>query len=174
MPQEMEDLVIGLKRCHRTSRTVVGADANVSLAPCQEGDGQQRKPMAGSGDGMAAHRGLVGGVHFCGWPGRDDWDQAGAAGQQPEQLGSWTHCNFNGGGLFLLDRVLVSALVLGTSGHWPMDAKLRLERKELWSEVSDDDHSRRGLGSEVRERSVLDADRCERQGAHDRGTMHRS
>ena len=37
MLKEMEDVVINLRRRHRTSRIVVGSDVNVSLAPCLEG-----------------------------------------------------------------------------------------------------------------------------------------
>ena len=55
---------------------------------------------------------------------------------------SWTHKNFNKGVLFQLDYMLVSEQVHGeacvirggyhlNSDHWPIDAFLLLERKEL-------------------------------------------
>ena len=37
MLKEMEDVVINLRRRHRTSRIVIGSDMNVSLAPSLEG-----------------------------------------------------------------------------------------------------------------------------------------
>ena len=37
MLKEMEDVVINLRRRHRTSRIVIGSDLNVSLAPSLEG-----------------------------------------------------------------------------------------------------------------------------------------
>ena len=37
MLKEMEDVVINLRRRHRTSRIVIGSDLNVCLAPSREG-----------------------------------------------------------------------------------------------------------------------------------------
>ena len=45
MLKEMEDVVINLRRRHRTSRIVIGSDLNVSLAPSLEGLTGSRIPF---------------------------------------------------------------------------------------------------------------------------------
>ena len=68
---------------------------------------------------------------------------------------SWTHKNSNKGGLFQLDYMLVSEQVQGeacvvrggyhlNSDHWPIDAFLRLERKEILGTVNQDEFSQQG------------------------------
>ena len=67
---------------------------------------------------------------------------------------SWTHTKSDKGGLFQLDYMLVSEQIQGeacvvrggyhlNSDHWPIDASLRLERKELWCTVNQDEFSQR-------------------------------
>ena len=67
----------------------------------------------------------------------------------------WTHRNFNKGGLFQLDHMLVPEHVQREAcavrcgyhlngDHWPIDGSLRLERKELWSTVNHNEFSQRG------------------------------
>ena len=57
---------------------------------------------------------------------------------------SWTHRKLNGCGLFQLDYMLASEWVQSAarvvrggfdlgSDHWPIDALLQLERKDLWA-----------------------------------------
>ena len=64
----------------------------------------------------------------------------------------WTHKNSNKGGLLQLDYMLVSEHVHGeacvvrggyhlNSDHWPIDGRLRLERRELWGTVNHDEFS---------------------------------
>ena len=68
---------------------------------------------------------------------------------------SWTHRNSNGGGIFQLDYILVSGKVLGIAGvvrggfdlgsdHWPVDAFLRLEQKESWRTLCQNEFSQKG------------------------------
>ena len=74
---------------------------------------------------------------------------------------SWTHKNSNKGGLFQLDYMLVSEQLQGeasvvrggyhlNSDHWPIDVFLRLERKELWGTVNQDEFSQRGWAPKKR------------------------
>ena len=70
-------------------------------------------------------------------------------------MGPWLLLNAqNKGGLFQLDYMLVSEHVQReacvvrcgkhlNSDHWPMNASLRLERKELWCTVKHDEFSQR-------------------------------
>ena len=80
----------------------------------------------------------------------DDGDVRPGSG--PEHEGCWTRCNFNGGGLFQLDYMLVSALVQGTAsvvcgGRFDLNSDQRsfsVRGKVCWGEVRQDDYTQRG------------------------------
>ena len=136
MLKEMEDVVINLRRRHRTYRIVIVSDLNVSLAPSLEGLTGSRIHSNESG---ASSR----------------WREAGCipfvyelcAHLTIASLSHMSHRNSNKGGLFQLDYMLVSEHVHGeacvvrggyhlNSDHWPIDGSLRLERRELWGTVN--------------------------------------
>ena len=79
-----------------------------------------------------------------------------------DHVSSWTHRNSSKGGLFQLDYMLVSEHVQGVasavrggyhlnSDHWPIDAVLRLERKEVWGAVDHNEFSQRGWAPKTEE-----------------------
>ena len=118
----MEDVVINLRRRHRTSRIVIGSDLNVSLAPSLEG--------------------LTGSLIHS--------NANGASSRWREAVTEWMHslrflalCTFDlclclptmerdHDSCWMVRLCVVQGGYHLNSDHWPIDGSLRLERRELW------------------------------------------
>ena len=159
MLKEMEDVVINLRRRHRTSRIVIGSDPNVSLAPSLEGLTGSRIHSNANGAPSRWHHSLRlrARAHLMPFsPQRVDAFPSftlcahlinAFLSHMWNGIACWTHKNSNKGGLFQLDYMLVSEHVHGeacvvrggyhlNSELWPIDGSLRLERKELWGTIN--------------------------------------
>ena len=134
--------------------------------------------MARSSDGLITRSGVASAVHF----------EDGREVKAGVELGTWAvghTAPVTEAATFSWTTHLVASLVQGTasvvcgggfelnSDHRPMDAKLWLERKGLWSEVRQDDYTQRGWAPKSEEGEgaldercgqglVLDADRDKR------------
>ena len=155
MLKEMEDVVINLRRRHRTSRIVIGSDLNVSLAPSLEGLTGSRIHSNANGASSRWRDAVIEWMHSLSLPHVEWYHDA-----------CWTHKNSNKGGLFQLDYMLVSEHVHGeacvvrgghhlNSDHWPINGSLHLERRELWGTVNHDEFSQRGWVPKTDRKSTL-------------------
>ena len=158
MLKEMEDTIINLRRRHRTSRIVIGSDLNVSLAPSRAGlTGTRIHPDVNNASSRWREA-VIEWMHSLRLRALCTFEQSSAVSLpcvEWDRDCSWTHRNANGGGHFQLDYMLVSESVLGAasvvrggyhlnSDHWPIDACLQLEQRELWGAISHDDFTQRG------------------------------
>ena len=156
MLKEMEDVVINLRRRHRTSRIVIGSDLNVSLAPSLEGLTGSRIHSNANGASSRWREAVTEWMHSLRLRALCTFDQCLSLPHvEWDHDACWTHKNSNKGGLFQLDYMLVSEHVHGeacvvrggyhlNSDHWPIDGSLRLERSELWCTINHDEFSQRG------------------------------
>ena len=156
MLKKTEDVVINLRRRHRTSRIVIGSDLNVSVAPSLEGLTGSRFHSNANGASSRLREAVTEWMHSFRLRALCTFDHCFALPHvEWDHDSCWTHRNSNKGGLFQLDYMLVSEHVQGeacvvrggnhlNSEHWPIDGYLRLERKELWSTVNHDEFSQRG------------------------------
>ena len=155
MLKEMEDVVINLRRRHRTSRIVIGSDLNVSLAPSLEGLTGSRIHSNANGAPSRWRGAVTEWMHSLRLRVLCTFDQGLSLPHvEWDHDACWTQKNSNKG-LFQLDYMLVSEHVHGeacvlkggyhlSSDHWPIDGSLRLERKELWGTIDHDEFSQRG------------------------------
>ena len=158
MSKETEGVVINLRRRNRTSRIVIGSDLTVCLAPSREGFTSSRiHPNVNSAsscwrEAVTEWMHSLRLRHLCTFE-LSDCLTVACVGWDHDS--SWTHENSNKGGLFQLDYMLVSGqvqrearVVRGgyhlNSDHWPIVAFLRLEHKELWCTVNQDEFLQRG------------------------------
>ena len=138
MLKEMEDVVIDFRRRHHTSRIVIGYDLKIRGGLTSS----RIHPNANSASSRW-REGVTKWIHSlrlrasCIFELRCvEWDHDS----------SWKLKNSNKGGLFQLDYMLVRGRYHLNSDHWPIDAFLRLERKEdgarsiNMSSRSDDGH----------------------------------
>ena len=156
MLKETEDVVINLRRRHRTSRIVIGSDLNVSLAPSLEGLTGSRIHSNANGASSRWREAVTEWMHSLRLRALCTFDHCLSLPHvEWDHDSCWTHRNSHKGGLFQLDYMLVSEHVHGeacvvrggyhlNSDHWPIDGSLRLERRELWGAVNHDEFSQRG------------------------------
>ena len=113
MLKEMEDVVINLRRRHRTSRIVIGSDLNVSLAPSLEGLTGSR--IHSNANGARWREAVTEWMHSLRLRAMGTFDHCLSLPyvEWDHDACCWTHKNSNKGGLFQLDYMLVSEHVHG-------------------------------------------------------------
>ena len=166
MLHEMECVIINVRRRHHTSRIVIRCDLNVSLAPSLEGlTGSRIHPNANSAS--ARWRGAVTEwMHSLRLKAVSTFDYDSTTlrtGWDREE--KWTHQNSNQGRNIQLDFILVSDNVRGEafllrgydlgSDHRPIDAALRLEHREVWGTVDQNEYSQRGWNTKTEETKLI-------------------
>ena len=109
MLKEMEDVIINLRRRHRTSRIVIGSDLNVSLAPSLEGLIGSRIHSNANGAPSRWREAVTEWMHSLRLRALCTFDQCHSLPHvEWDHDACWTHKNSNKGGLFQLDYMLVS------------------------------------------------------------------
>ena len=101
MLKEMEDVVINLRRRHRTSRIVIGSDLNVSLAPSLEGLTGSRIHSHANGASSRWREAVTEWMHSLRLRALCTFDQCHSLPHvEWDHEACWTHKNSNKGGLF--------------------------------------------------------------------------
>ena len=110
----MEDVVINLRRRHRTSRIVIGSDLNVSLAHSLEGLTGSPIHSNANGSSPRLREAVTEWMHSFRLRALCTFDHCVALPHVERDHDScWTNRNSNWGGLFRLDYMLVSEHVQG-------------------------------------------------------------
>ena len=110
----MEDVVINLRRRHRTSRVLIGSDLNVSLAPSLEGLTGSRTQSNANGAPSRWRGAVTEWMHSLLLRALCTFDQGLSLPHvEWDHDACWTHKNSNKGGVIQLDYMLVSEHVHG-------------------------------------------------------------